>query len=77
MRAASSCGRAIGLERRAIDLRLVRRVVESEAEHGGGERRQPHDAREAVVEHEELQQHRRAAHDFDVDREQRADERGP
>ena len=63
------------LQRAAIDLALVRRVVQSEAEERGDEGRQADDGGEAVVENEELQQHRRAAHDFDVDRQQRAHER--
>ena len=37
------------LERGAIDLRLVRRVVEPEPDHRREKRRQSHDARQAVV----------------------------
>ena len=53
-------------ERAAVDLALVGGVVEAQPEQRGHERRQPDHAGEAVVEDEQLQQHRRAAHHLDV-----------
>ena len=61
-----------GLERAAIDFALVGGVVEAQADEGGDERRQPHDRRQPVVDHEQLQQHRRPAHDLDIERERAA-----
>ena len=43
-----------GFERRAIDLRFVRRVVDAKANHCGGKSRKPHDFGEPVVQHEQL-----------------------
>ena len=67
-------------ERAAVDLALVRGVVERQAEQRRDERRQPNRRRDPVVEHEQLQQQRRAAHQLDVARERRrgsADRRRP
>ena len=59
-------------QRAAIDLGLVRAVVEAEAEDRGLHRAEAVVRREAVVEDEQLQQHRRAAEQLDVDARERA-----
>ena len=55
-----------GLEGSAVDLALVGGVVQSEAEESRGERGEPDEGRQAVVEDEKLQQDRGAAHELDV-----------
>ena len=40
--------------------------IRQRIENGGGEGRESHHVRQAVVQYEQLQQHRRAADEFDV-----------
>ena len=55
-----------GFERRAIDLALVGGVVQRQAEQRRDEGRQPDRRGDAVVEDEQLEQDRRAAHQLDI-----------